>query len=136
MDVIGGRWVFKKKRGRDGKVTRYKARGVAQGFKQIHGQHFFETFAPTLKMASLRLFLAYAVFRSWHLVQLDVKTAFLIPKLPASEMIYMKPLPGMVVPEGHSLKLLRCLYGLKQSACAWNTEFDSTLKSNDELRAN
>ena len=126
---IGGRWVFKKKRGRDGNVMRYKARAVAQGFKQIHGQHYFETFAPTLKMASLRLFLAFAVHRGWHLAQLDVKTAFLIPRLPASETIYMKPLPGMSIPAGHSLKILHCLYGLRQSARAWNTEFNTTLKS-------
>ena len=126
---IGGRWVFKKKRGRNGEVLRYKARAVAQGFKQIHGQHYFETFAPTLKMASLRLFLAFAVHRSWHLAQLDVKTAFLIPRLPESETIYMKPLPGMSIPAGHSLKILHCLYGLRQSARAWNTEFNTTLKS-------
>ena len=129
VDVIPGLWVLKKKRGRDGKVKRYKARGVAQGNRQLHGQHYFETFAPTMRTVSLRLFLAYIVYRGWPIRQLDVVSAFLIPKLPANETIYMRPLPGMVVPRGHSLKLLRCLYGLKQAARAWNKEFDAGLKS-------
>ena len=67
VDVIPGLCVFKKKRGRDGKVKRFKARGVAQGDRQIHGQHYFETFAPTMRTVSLRLFLAYIVFRGWDI---------------------------------------------------------------------
>ena len=44
--VVGGRWVYSVKVEPSGK-ERYKARYVAQGFKQVHGSDYFETFAPT-----------------------------------------------------------------------------------------
>jgi hypothetical protein len=59
MKVIGSRLVFKKKM-KNGVVERYKVRWVAQGFRQIQGVDYFETFAPTVKPASLRASLAIA----------------------------------------------------------------------------
>ena len=32
---IGNKWLFKRKKGSDGKVKTYKARPVAKGYKQI-----------------------------------------------------------------------------------------------------
>ena len=71
-----------------------------------------ETFAPTLKLTSLRFMLAAATFNNWTLRQLDVTTAFLIAKLPESETIYMGPPPPITVPKGYALKLQRSIYGL------------------------
>lgn len=45
--VVGSRWVFHVKRGPDGAVQKYKARVVAQGFTQIEGIDYDETFAPS-----------------------------------------------------------------------------------------
>ena len=125
--TIGSRWVFKIKRGRDGKPTRFKARLVAKGFSQVEGLHYQETFAPTLKLASLRFMLAAATFNNWTLRQLDVTTAFLIAKLPESETIYMRPPPPITVPKGCALKLQRCIYGLKQASRHWNSDINATL---------
>jgi hypothetical protein len=127
--VIGSRWVFKRKRDRHGKVVRFKARLVAQGFSQVEGQHFFQTFSPTLKMPSLRFLLANTANRRWTLLQLDVTSAFLCAKLPPAEVIYMRPPPGITIPSGHALKLQRCIYGLRQASHHWNKEFHSTLLS-------
>jgi len=125
--TIGSRWVFKIKRGRDGKPTRFKARLVAKGFSQVEGLHYQETFAPTLKLTSLRFMLAAATFNNWTLRQLDVTTAFLIAKLPESETIYMRPPPPITVPKGYALKLQRCIYGLKQASRHWNSDINATL---------
>ena len=102
-EKIGSRWVLKRKRNRRGYVLKYKGRIVAKGCSQIEGVHFGETFAPTLRMQSLRIILAYAAYKGWSLRQLDVKTAFLIPTLPDSEVIYMTPPPIVEVPEGMAL---------------------------------
>ena len=129
VTLIGSVWVFKKKRGRDGSVARFKARLCAAGNMQVKGDSYDLTFAPTPKMTSLRIFAAFATSRSWTITQLDVVCAFLIPALPKSDKIYMRPPPGMTLPTGYSLLLLRALYGLHQSPRLWNAEINKTLKS-------
>lgn len=76
MNVVGCKWVFKKKRGVDGSVQRCKARLVAKGYTQEYGD-YHEMFAPTLKYKSLRLMLALSISSNIIIEQLDVKTAFL-----------------------------------------------------------
>ena len=70
-------WVFKLKLDGDGAVRRYKARLVAKGFSQRPGVTFEETFSPVVKHDSLRAVLAVVTQMDLHMLQLDVKTAFL-----------------------------------------------------------
>jgi hypothetical protein len=49
--LVLSKFVFKRKRDRDGKITQYKARGCAKGFSEIEGVDFFNTYAPTMKLA-------------------------------------------------------------------------------------
>jgi len=58
--VIGCKWVFKTKLNEDGQVEHYKAWLVAQGFLQIPGIDFDETFAPVTRHQMLRTLLALA----------------------------------------------------------------------------
>jgi hypothetical protein len=57
----------------------------------------------------------------------DVDTAFLVPSL--KEAIYLHPIEGMNIPKGKVLKLLKCIYGLKQSSREWYMHFSSILHS-------
>uniref|UniRef100_A0A8R7TX73 Reverse transcriptase Ty1/copia-type domain-containing protein n=1 Tax=Triticum urartu TaxID=4572 RepID=A0A8R7TX73_TRIUA len=57
INVIGTKWVFKNKQGEDGQVVRNKARLVAQGYSQIQGFDFDETFAPVARLEAIRLYL-------------------------------------------------------------------------------
>jgi hypothetical protein len=50
VNVIGTKWVFKNKQGEDGEVVRNKAHLVAQGFRQVEGLDFGETFAPIARL--------------------------------------------------------------------------------------
>ena len=50
---------------------------VIQGFRQKEGIDYEETFAPVVRLESLRILLALKAIHGWKSFQLDVKTAFL-----------------------------------------------------------
>ena len=76
-NVIGTKWVFRNKQDEYGVVTRNKAWLVAQGFTQIEGLDFDETYAPVARLESIHILLAYAAHHDFKLYQMDVKSAFL-----------------------------------------------------------
>ena len=61
----------------EGNVIRNEARLVAQGYSQVEGVDFDETFAPIARMESNRVLLALACHLKFNLYQMDIKTAFL-----------------------------------------------------------
>jgi hypothetical protein len=77
VNVIGNKWIFKNKQGEDGKVVRNTADLVAQGFNQVEGLDFGETFAPVAHLEAIRILLAFAASKGFKHHQMDVKSAFL-----------------------------------------------------------
>ena len=69
------RWVFTVKRGANGKVVWYKARLVAKGFTQQYVIDYLESFAPVVKLSSLRIILALAAARDYQIDQTDIQSA-------------------------------------------------------------
>jgi hypothetical protein len=119
INVIGTKWVFKNKQDENGIVIRNKARLVAQGFAQIEGMDFEDTFAPVARLEAIRLLLAFASFHNFKLYQMDVKSAFL--NGPLKETAYVAQPPGFEDPcrPNHVYLLHKALYGLKQAPRAW-----------------
>ena len=76
-NVIGTRWVYDVKLDSDGNVIRYKARLVAQGFKQIEGIDYNETYSPTMHIKTARALLMIAARDNVVAYQYDISTAFL-----------------------------------------------------------
>ena len=56
---------------------RNKSRLVAQGYTQVEGIDFDESFAPVARLESIQIFLSIAYIMNFKLYQMDVKSAFL-----------------------------------------------------------
>jgi hypothetical protein len=115
VNVIGTKWVFKNKQGEDGAVVRNKARLVAQGYSQVEGLDFGETFAPVARLEAIRLLLAFAASKGFRLYHMDVKSAFLNGVI--QEEVYVRQPPGFKSPKypDRVYKFSKALYGLKQA---------------------
>jgi hypothetical protein len=72
-NVYGTKWVFQNKHNEDGLVVRNKARLVAQGYTQVEGFDFGETFAPMARLEAIRILLTYACAHNIKLYQMDVR---------------------------------------------------------------
>ena len=72
-NIIGTKWIYRNKQDENGLVVRNKARLVAQGYTQVEGIDFDETFAPVARLEAIRILLAYANHHNIILYQMDVK---------------------------------------------------------------
>ena len=117
---IGCKWNFKKKMKVDGTIDKFKARLVAKGF----------TYAPVVRIASIRMLIALASIHKFVIHQMNVKTTFLNGELV--EEVYMKQLEGFVIKgqEDKVCKLTKSLYWLKQAPKQWHQKFDQVVLAN------
>ena len=117
--MIGTKWVFRNKQDQDRIVIRNKARLVAQGYTQVEGLDFGETYAPVARLEAIRILLAYACAHNIKLYQMDVKSAFLNGYI--NELVYVEQPPGFEDEKKPNpvYKLRKALYGLKQVPRAW-----------------
>ena len=103
-NLIGSKWVFQAKKDAAGVIVQYKARLVAQGFSQVPGVDYFDTFVPVARLASIHTVLAIAASENYEIHQIDIKGAYLNGELTEKEVLYMKqplgypvsPIPGQV----------------------------------------
>jgi len=109
-----------------GRTRQHKARFVAQGFKQVQGVDYGETYAPTSHRTTLRAMLSEVAQHDMELRQLDVKTAFLQSEL--EEEVYVEAPAGFETP-GSVYRIRRALYGLQQAPRAWHAKLRHTLQS-------
>lgn len=150
--VIGCRMVLRDKLNPDGTLERRKARLVAQGFSQMYGVHYSNTFAPVARMGSIRLMMSLAAKYGMDVRQFDITTAYLNGDV--EETIYMrtpkdleKVLQSIASSQGDdTLKkkakdmlgelrkgkktclLKKSLYGLKQAGRNWYEKLSKTLE--------
>ena len=118
--------VLKVKRNADGTVDRLKARIVAGGNFQKHGTDYFDTYAPVVDFALVRLMLYMAMCHGMEVGQADIKTAFLNGSLDEDVWVVSpRGIPGHP-PVRH--KLHKSLYGLKQAHLAWHSKLVADLQ--------
>ena len=114
--IVTNKIILKHKKNEMGQITRLKARLVARRFSQIYGVDYLDTYAPVVKLASIRILLAIAAIYGLEIHQMDVVTAFLAGDL--EEEIYMEQPEGFEVETDEDLVCLlrKGLYGLKQAS--------------------
>ncbi|KAI3735577.1 hypothetical protein L6452_15083 [Arctium lappa] len=56
--TLGCKWIFKRKMKADGSIDKFKARLVIQGFRQREGINYFDTYAPVVRISTIRLLIA------------------------------------------------------------------------------
>ena len=92
--IVGCKWVFKLKKGVDGKVERYKAVLVVKGYPQMECIDYHDIFLLVVKLVSIRIVLALVALLDLELEKLDVEKKFLQGYL--DEDIYMEQPEGFV----------------------------------------
>ena len=124
-----------------------KSRLVAKGCGQKYGVDFSETYAPTVDPITIRMAIAWAAQRKWCTVQLDVKTAFLIPELPKHEIVYSRPPKGYAIiqkwlgrpvtdEKTTIMRWTRSVYGLCQSMNLWHKYLGAVLRTLGYIQQN
>jgi hypothetical protein len=141
--VLPAMIICKKKRNDLNEVVLYKCRMVAGGHKQIEGVHYdpSELYAPTAAQLTIKLVFDAIVQLELAARQYDVITAFLLSKLHKDHpYILINPPQGFhelmvlsgrsVPPKGtYYIRVLSCIYGLKQASFYWNNKLTAALIS-------
>lgn len=107
-------------------IVKYKARLVAKGLTQIEGEDYLETYAPVSRQESLRALSALAALNKYHIHHLDVVAAYLHSTL---EEVYMTQPPEFDDGTSRAWRVLKAVYGLKQSDRAWNNKLNLDFKA-------
>ncbi|MBW0466889.1 hypothetical protein O181_006604 [Austropuccinia psidii MF-1] len=111
-------WLLKRKNKISAAQTEYKAQLCSQGFAQIFGKEYSKTSAPTGRMNTLRILIAFSLTNSLRFQKLDIQSEFLNAKL--GEDVYLGILQGLNFnKKTHCIKLKKEIYGLKQAPLSW-----------------
>jgi Reverse transcriptase (RNA-dependent DNA polymerase) len=130
VNIVRSKWVYRVKKNSAGEIDKYQAWLVAQGYLQIPGINYDDTFVPIVKMSSIWVVLSFAARHGWPAHQMDVKSTYLNGKLDDSKDLYLQQPPGYAIPRSEHLVLWlkKVIYGLKQSGHHWYKTFSNILK--------
>ena len=74
---IGCNWIYKRKRGVDGRVEKFNARLVAKSYTKKEWIDYEETFSEVAMLKSIKIIQCITTVLDYEIWQMDVKTAFL-----------------------------------------------------------
>ncbi|GKE23097.1 zinc finger, CCHC-type containing protein, partial [Tanacetum coccineum] len=97
------KWIFKRKVKLDRTIEKFKARLVIQGFRHKSWIDYFDTFAPVIRINTIKLLIAMTSINNLIFHQMNVKTAFLNGEL--DEEVYMNQTQDFSMP-GNENKVL------------------------------
>lgn len=125
--VIDVKWIYNKKSN-----GTYKARLVVRGFQQK--DEIDDIYAPVANMQTLKILLVYCCKMGLNIEQMDVETAFLNGKVTSE--VYVNQPKGYDDGTNRVCKLIKALYGLKESPRAWYECLDKYLLKLGFIRSN
>ena len=122
---IGSRWLYKIKWKHDPyaespdmayEILRWKARLIAQGYNQIKGIDYKESYSYTVSRDSIRILICICYAFGWSMYSLDFKNFYLQGTLAdaGEKPMYVKQPPGYVVKgkEDWVCEVIKAWYGL------------------------
>ena len=126
-NAIASRIVLKVKYRADGTYDKHKARLVAKGFMERLGSDFFSTYSPMASLTTARALMAIAVNMRLPVLHSDIPQAFIKSLIDTD--IWLKLPNGVKFRDGKGnahqiVKLVRSLYGLRQSPQLFNKELN------------
>jgi hypothetical protein len=130
---VGFKWVFIQKRNENNEVVRYKVRLVAQRFTQRPDIDFNETYSPVMNGITFQYLISLTTKNHLSLQLMDVMTAYLYGSLDLD--IYIKLPNGISILHINAnrnmyyVKLVKSLYGLKQSERMWYNQLKEFLRN-------
>jgi hypothetical protein len=124
--LISAKWVLRRKFNPDGSVAKYKARLVARGFTQREGADYGATYAPVSSYTTTRTFLVMTAAHRYFLWSADVTGAFLHGIL--DRPLWMQQPPQYHDGSRKACRLVKSIYGLKQSPRLWNKALGAVLE--------
>ena len=132
VNIIHWNYIFKIKVDPSTLSKTYKTRATLRGDRQIYGIDYLETYAPVVRLKSLRILLATAHIRGWLIHGMDVDTAFLYGVIDDNEPDIYVELPYNYLPKRAPAnivgKLNKHVYGLKQAPRTWYKTISKYLK--------
>ena len=92
---------------------------MAQGYTQVEGIDFDESFTLVARLESIQFLLSIECIMNFKLYQMDVKNAFWNGFL--NKEVFVEQPKGFQDPHfpDHELRLKKALYGLKQAPREW-----------------
>ncbi len=133
-------WSFKRKGFPDGTLNKHKACLCVHGGQQTWGQDYWDTYAPVVTWASVRLLLIVAKIHGFDSKSIDFVLAF--PQADLNIPVYME-LPAGINPVDvldinrcrYVLKFNKSLYGLNQAGFNWFEKLKEGLITRDFVQS-
>lgn len=123
--TVKSKLAFRVTREPDGSL-KFKVRLVAKGFSERLGFDYFATFAPTVATKALHMMLHIGATEDLEMRHIDVSGAYL--EADVDTELYMTLPLDMTAGVPTVVKLIKSIYGLKQSGELWNKKLDGILK--------
>jgi hypothetical protein len=86
-NIIGTKWVFRNKQDEFGIVNRHKARLVAQGYTQVEGLDFGETYASVARLEAIQFLLAFTAITTSRYIKWMSRVHFSMDHSPKKSML-------------------------------------------------
>lgn len=115
-NVIGTKWVFRKKLNEASEVVRNKTKLVQKGQSQQEGIDYEKTFSLVARIEAVRLLLSYAAYKDFKVYQMHVKSTILNGDL--EEEVYIEQPDGFSLLDDRDMvcKLKKTLLWIEKSS--------------------